>query len=54
VSADLMKAEINNVVASVNLRCKINLIKAANRMPGYMQVKYIPEQQDFNFQILTT
>ena len=44
VSDDLMKAEVNNVVATVDLRCKINLTKAASIMPGDTQVRYIPEQ----------
>ncbi len=39
-----MKAEVNNVVATVDLRCKIQLNKAASMMPADGQVKYIPEQ----------
>ncbi len=37
-------AEVQNVVASVDLRCKIKLEKAASRLPGDVQVSYIPEQ----------
>ncbi len=39
-----MKAEIQNVVATVDLRCKIKLDKAASIMLADGQVKYIPEQ----------
>ena len=39
-----MKAEIQNVVATVDLRCKINLIKAAGIILANVPVKYIPEQ----------
>ena len=42
--ADLVKAEVKNVVATVDLRRKIKLTKAANIMPGEVQVRYIPEQ----------
>ena len=44
MSTDLMKAEIQNVVATVDLRCKINLIKAAGIILADGPVKYIPEQ----------
>ena len=44
MSNDLMKAEIQNVVATVDLRCKIKLDKAASIMLADGQVKYIPEQ----------
>ena len=37
-------AEVQNVVASVDLRCKIKLERAASRLPGDVQVSYIPEQ----------
>ncbi|MHA1206773.1 MAG: TATA-box-binding protein [Candidatus Hodarchaeales archaeon] len=39
-----MFAEVQNVVASVDLRCKIKLERAASRLPGDVQVSYIPEQ----------
>lgn len=42
--ADLVKAEVKNVVATVDLRRKIKLTKAANIMLGEVQVRYIPEQ----------
>lgn len=44
MSTDLMKAEIQNVVATVDLLCKIKLNKAASRMPADVQVNYIPER----------
>ncbi len=44
MSNDLMKAEIQNVVATVDLRCKIKLDKAASIMLADGQVRYIPEQ----------
>ena len=41
---DDLFAEVQNVVASVDLRCKIKLERAASRLPGDVQVSYIPEQ----------
>ena len=38
-----MKAKIQNVVATVDLRCKIKLNQAASIMPA-REVRYIPEQ----------
>ena len=39
-----MQVKINNVVATVDLQCKIKLNEAASRMPSDVQVRYIPEQ----------
>ncbi len=39
-----VSAEIQNVVASIDLHAKINLEKAAGSLPGNVQVSYIPEQ----------
>ena len=44
MAADLVQAEVQNVVATVDLRCKINLSDTVGRMPSDVQVKYIPEQ----------
>lgn len=44
MSDDLIKAEINNVVATVDLRCKIKLDKAASIIQADVPAKYIPEQ----------
>lgn len=41
---DQISAEIQNVVASIDLHAKINLEKAAANLPGTVQVSYIPEQ----------
>ncbi len=39
-----ISAEIQNVVASIDLHARINLEKAAASLPGNVQVSYIPEQ----------
>ena len=44
VSTDLLQAEINNVVATVDLRYKIKLENVLSKMPVNVQIKYIPEQ----------
>ncbi len=41
---DQISAEIQNVVASIDLHAKINLEKAAANLPANVQVSYIPEQ----------
>ncbi len=44
MSTNSLRAEINNVVATVDLHTKIQLNKVLSRLPSELQVKYIPEQ----------
>ncbi len=44
MSDDVVQAEITNIVATVDLHCKIKLDDALSRMPCELHVKYIPEQ----------
>lgn len=44
MSDDVAQAEITNIVATVDLHCKIKSDDALSRMPSEVHVKYIPEQ----------